>query len=133
MPYCPRCRDEWQDWVKVCPDCHVDLVDKLPVGPEPDTTNQALDPYFFNKRPAKYEKLVTVATYTYAVEAYLALAKLKSEGILCFAADDYVATIVWPCSSKMGGVRIQVRECDAEEARRVLDLPQQNMQADIDE
>jgi hypothetical protein len=29
MPYCPKCRDEFQDWVKVCPDCHKSLVDKL--------------------------------------------------------------------------------------------------------
>ncbi|MDD5703251.1 MAG: hypothetical protein PHU23_14535 [Dehalococcoidales bacterium] len=30
MPYCPKCRDEFQDWVKVCPGCQVALVDELP-------------------------------------------------------------------------------------------------------
>jgi hypothetical protein len=30
MPYCPICRDEFQDWVKVCPSCNVELVKKLP-------------------------------------------------------------------------------------------------------
>ena len=30
MPYCPKCRDEFEDWVKVCPDCNVTLVDELP-------------------------------------------------------------------------------------------------------
>jgi hypothetical protein len=29
MPYCPECRDEFQDKVKVCPDCQVELVEKL--------------------------------------------------------------------------------------------------------
>jgi hypothetical protein len=30
MPFCPKCRDEFQDWVKICPDCNTPLVDKLP-------------------------------------------------------------------------------------------------------
>lgn len=29
MPYCPKCRDEFQDWVKTCPDCRVPLVSEL--------------------------------------------------------------------------------------------------------
>jgi hypothetical protein len=33
MPFCPKCRDEFQDWAKTCPDCRVDLVAELP--PEP--------------------------------------------------------------------------------------------------
>jgi hypothetical protein len=35
MPYCPQCRSEFQDWVKVCPDCKVALVEKLPPKPRP--------------------------------------------------------------------------------------------------
>ena len=35
MPYCPKCRDEFQNWVKVCPDCQIALVDKLPPPPTP--------------------------------------------------------------------------------------------------
>jgi hypothetical protein len=34
MPFCPECRDEFEDRVKVCPDCRVPLVDKLPPEPE---------------------------------------------------------------------------------------------------
>lgn len=30
MPFCPKCRDEFQDWAKTCPDCRVDLVAELP-------------------------------------------------------------------------------------------------------
>ena len=29
MPFCPKCRDEFQDWVKRCPDCDLPLVEKL--------------------------------------------------------------------------------------------------------
>jgi hypothetical protein len=31
--YCPRCRSEFEAWVKTCPDCDVSLVAELP--PEP--------------------------------------------------------------------------------------------------
>ena len=36
MPDCPQCRDEFQDWVKVCPDCKVALVGELPLPPKHD-------------------------------------------------------------------------------------------------
>jgi len=31
---CPKCGQEYQDWVKVCPDCGTPLVEKLPI-PKP--------------------------------------------------------------------------------------------------
>ena len=34
MPYCPKCRDEFEDWVEECPDCKEKLVDELPPLPE---------------------------------------------------------------------------------------------------
>jgi hypothetical protein len=42
MPYCPQCRDEFQDWVKVCPDCKVALVGQLPVQPKDKEINEPL-------------------------------------------------------------------------------------------
>jgi hypothetical protein len=36
MPYCPKCKDGFQDWVKECPDCHVELVNELPPELEED-------------------------------------------------------------------------------------------------
>ncbi|MFC1954726.1 hypothetical protein ACFLVZ_02765 [Chloroflexota bacterium] len=30
MPFCPACRDEFENRVEVCPDCNVTLVEKLP-------------------------------------------------------------------------------------------------------
>jgi hypothetical protein len=34
--FCPKCRDEFQDWVKTCPDCKVDLVAELPPASRPE-------------------------------------------------------------------------------------------------
>jgi hypothetical protein len=34
MPYCPQCRDEFQSWVKVCPDHKVALVAELSLRPK---------------------------------------------------------------------------------------------------
>ena len=50
VPYCPKCRDEFQDWVKICPDCNVALVEKL------------LPPAKSRKRKKREETLVHIAT-----------------------------------------------------------------------
>lgn len=42
MPYCPHCRDEFQDWVKVCPDCKVALVAELPLQPNHEEVDEPL-------------------------------------------------------------------------------------------
>lgn len=34
MPFCPNCRDEFEDWVETCPDCKVSLVDEQPPKPK---------------------------------------------------------------------------------------------------
>jgi len=57
MPYCPKCREEFQDWVTMCPDCNVSLMDILPepAAPEPEPTPKP------KEGPIK-EPLVHVAT-----------------------------------------------------------------------
>ena len=42
MLCCPECRDEFQDWVKVCPDCKVALVEELPPQPEHEKVDEPL-------------------------------------------------------------------------------------------
>lgn len=45
MPYCPECHDEFEDWVKVCPDCGVALVDEMPTQftpPDPATRDESV-------------------------------------------------------------------------------------------
>ena len=34
MPFCPECRDKFEDRIEVCPDCKVTLVKKLPTPPK---------------------------------------------------------------------------------------------------
>ena len=46
MPFCPKCRDEYQEWVKTCPDCGVELVEQLESVPwraEPELPSPAMD------------------------------------------------------------------------------------------
>jgi len=42
MPYCPKCRDEFEDWVEVCPDCRIALVNELPATPDSKQIDEPL-------------------------------------------------------------------------------------------
>jgi hypothetical protein len=106
MPFCPQCHDEFQDWVKVCPDCNVDLVDQPP--PQDSTMSSPL-------------RLVTVADFYFAPVAYLSQAKLESEGITSFVFDEYIINANWLYLIAIGGVKLKVGEADAQEAIRILE------------
>lgn len=64
--------------------------------------------------------IVTIATYSYPLEAEIAKGKLESEGIWAFVADDYVVTMNWLYSAAVGGVKLQVKESDVQRALHVL-------------
>jgi len=68
VPYCPKCHDEFQDWVKVCPDCSVALVEKLPPPP---------------KRKKQDEPLVHIATAPSEPLAKMWAEILEKQGIQC--------------------------------------------------
>jgi ssDNA-binding Zn-finger/Zn-ribbon topoisomerase 1 len=112
LPFCPECRDEFEDWVEECPDCHVRLVATLPEPPlkPPDPE------YHYIPEP-----LVTVATYSYPLEAHLHRAKLESEGIDSVVVDEHIVNANWLYSIAVGGVRLQVKESDLARAREILD------------
>lgn len=65
-------------------------------------------------------KLVTVGIYSHVYEADLAISRLESEGIMAFAADEFMANLNWLYSNAIGGVRLQVPAPDAERAREIL-------------
>ena len=66
MPFCPKCRGEFQDWVEVCIDCGVPLVDTLPEPvPEPPPKRE---------EAVISEPLVTVAAFNYPLQAHLSRA-----------------------------------------------------------
>jgi len=73
MPFCPKCRDEFQDWVKVCPDCKVALVDKLKDIP---------------KTVFQDEPLVYVVTVPNEAIAGMWAGILENEGIPCVLKSD---------------------------------------------
>jgi len=108
MPFCPQCGREYQDWAKKCYYCQIDLVDKLPDVPQESVFDVSSDP------------LVTIASFSYPQEAYLHQALLDYTGIDCFVADDYIVTANWLYSTAVGGVKLQVRESDVEDAFAVL-------------
>ena len=66
------------------------------------------------------ERLVTVASFSQAMEAHLSRARLESEGIECFISDEFTITNNWLFSNAIGGVKLNVRESDAQEALEVL-------------
>ncbi len=142
MRYCPKCRSEYQDWVKTCIDCGSELTGKLP--PEPPAAVNPLDKNVkmfpantFSYPDAEHpgqseaasraagrkkrpEKIVTLMTFTYPAEAHLNRAKLESAGIWSFVADESLVSANQFFSTALSGVKLQVRESDAEEALRVL-------------
>ena len=66
------------------------------------------------------DKLVTIGTYAYPEEAYLNQALLQSEDIQSYVFDDHILTLARVFNYAIGGVKIKVRECDAEDAIQIL-------------
>jgi len=103
MPYCPECGDEFQDWVKICPDCKVPLVDELPPLP---------------REESREGRLVHVATAPNEIEAQLWKGILEENGIRCMVkVAEGLNIYVSPLALEH---RIYVLESDADEAREIL-------------
>jgi len=66
--------------------------------------------------------MITVARFSLAIEAHIARAKLESEGIPAFVADEHTVTAQWLYSNAIGGVRLQVPDSCAEEAKEILTI-----------
>jgi hypothetical protein len=128
MRYCLSCRSEYQDWVHNCIDCGAALVDKLPQ--ESNFSNSDCTP---NSNSRKYtkEKIITIATFNQPEEAQLSQAKLESEGIPSFVADSNFVSANRFYSIAAGGVKLQVRESDAEIALSILNLEQAQLSSMI--
>lgn len=75
-------------------------------------------------------RLVTVATFQYSFEAQFARGRLESEGIYCFLADENIVGIAWIYANAVGGIKLQVREEDAE---RALEILEEDAEADLEE
>jgi len=65
-------------------------------------------------------EFVTVATFFSQPEFLLARARLESAGIECFALDENMLRIGGWHSHILGGIKLQVWEADAGDAREIL-------------
>ena len=74
----------------------------------------------FPKITLTMENWITVISFTYPQEAYLAKAKLESEGIEVTIKDDLTAQVNNFYSNAIGGVKVQVKETDVEQAMQAL-------------
>ncbi len=68
-------------------------------------------------------KLVTVDQFRDLPEALLAKATLESAGIDCFLSNANMVRLDWWYSNVVGGIRLNVREEDAEAATQLLTAP----------
>ncbi|KAA0446357.1 MAG: DUF2007 domain-containing protein [Candidatus Thioglobus sp.] len=64
--------------------------------------------------------LTTVARFSFAHEAYIARAKLESEGIPATLADEHTINMQWLYSNALGGVKVQVPSSCEQQAIAIL-------------
>ncbi len=66
------------------------------------------------------DTLITAITFTFPHEAHLAKAKLESEGVEVFIKDEMTIQVHNFYSNAIGGVKLQVRSDDVDNAHRIL-------------
>jgi hypothetical protein len=64
--------------------------------------------------------LTTIASFREAHLAHIARAKLEAADIPVFIADEHLAGVHWLCSDAIGGVKIQVPDAYADQARELV-------------
>jgi hypothetical protein len=81
--------------------------------------------YDESPRPPETEFVsrVTVGRFRDLSEALLAKGMLESAGIECFLADQDLVRMDWFYSNAIGGMRLQVKEEDADAAAELLEQP----------
>ena len=71
-------------------------------------------------QPADPEDVVTLTRIGELTAAQLLRGRLEAEGIECFIPDEHMATQTWHLQGAIGGIRVQVRRADLEQAQQVL-------------
>jgi len=104
MPYCPECLDEFQKWVKVCPDCGVALVEELPEEPEIEPND---------------EPLVHIATAPNPMIGAMWKGILENEGIFSLVGSGNLRASQYIFAFDSGS-KIYVLASHEEEAREIL-------------
>lgn len=65
-------------------------------------------------------KLVTIAIFDSPVEANLYKSRLEVEDIECFLEDEHIVIMYWLYWNAVGGVKLKVKESDAQKAMSAL-------------
>lgn len=116
MPYCPKCRDEFQEWVKICPDCQVNLVAELP----PVSQNKQKT-YGTKDKNKTDEPIVPIATAPDELIASMWQGILKDNGINCLLGTG--SSVLTSQGQKFGvPVTIFTLASEVKRAREILDL-----------
>src|SRR6202030_4018576 len=76
-----------------------------------------------DREQLELRKLVTIRQFRDLPEALLAKGSLESAGIECFLADENLVRLDWFISNFIGGIKLNVRVADVENARKILDEP----------
>jgi len=66
---------------------------------------------------------VTIRQFRDLPEALLAKGSLESSGIECFLADENLVRLDWFISNFIGGIKLNVRPADVNNAQKLLDEP----------
>jgi len=75
-------------------------------------------------------RLITLESFTNAMQATLVKNHLEAVGIRCVLADEFMVSNFWHLSGAVGGIKVQVAEEDFERANAVLvDLDQRHRDA----
>lgn len=101
MPYCPQCKDEFREEIKVCPECEVALVAALPKEIEPEM-----------------EDLEVACTIPEEQTAYIIRGYLESEGIPCQMEN---VTFHAAPGGALTRVRLWVKKTDVPRTRKLME------------
>jgi Putative prokaryotic signal transducing protein len=127
MPFCPKCRDEFQDWVKTCPDCRVRLVEGL--RPESGPTPKGDRPWRPFKSAKTEDEPVLLASARNEPEARMWAGILEDQGIRCmvktYSSEMFrgVYPSAYPIQPSTLQFDVLVLESDLERAREILGNP----------
>ena len=81
------------------------------------------DPLPEQRQEMEVRELVTVRQFRDLPEALLAKGCLESVGIECFLGDENLVRLDWFISNFVGGIKLNVKVEDVENARKILDEP----------
>ena len=81
------------------------------------------DPAVHPRESAELQQLATIRQFRDLPEALLAKGCLESAGIECYLADENLVRLDWFISNFIGGIKLNVRAADIENARTILDEP----------